>query len=386
MESITISETIIVVCALLMISAVVTPFLNGFFRKPKCLGEELESSESIEEFPKVSILLTPHENGRELIQNLPLYLEQDYPAGFEIVIVVWKGDTETEEALKRFAGYPNLYTTYIPESSRYMSRKKLAITIGVKAAKNEWILMSDIECKPNTPKWLATMTRHCNKNKEMVIGYTAYDNETEDYRRFERLLTAMYLIREDHKGTPYRHNGSNLLFRKDMFIGQDGFRGNLKYIRGEYDFLVNKYATKENTTLELHPDSWMIEQKPTDKQWQNKHMFYMESRKHMQRSWLHRMPFNIDQYAMHINYLMILAALAYSIVTRQWIITAVAGVAFITTLVLRTVIGKKAITLFLEDISSWKIIPFEISIIWHQLSYILKYQRTDKYDFICHKI
>ena len=33
--------------------------------------------------------------------------------------------------------YPQLYTTYIPASSHYVSRRKLALTVGMKAAKSE---------------------------------------------------------------------------------------------------------------------------------------------------------------------------------------------------------------------------------------------------------
>ena len=376
----------------ILLSAFVTPFINCFFRKPETVAEadtveDAERNDSITpKLPKISILLTPHENGRELEQNLPLYLNQDYPEDFEVIVVMWKGDAETEDALKRFEGNQHLYTTYIPDSSRYMSRKKLGITLGVKAAKHEWIMLTDIECKPNSPQWLATMARNCQDDKQLVIGYTAYENETPPYRRFERLHTAMYLIREDQKGTPYRHNGCNLLFRKSMFIAQDGFRGNLKFIRGEYDFMVNKYATKTNTATELHPDSWMTEQMPTEKQWRNKHLFYMESRKHLQRSLSHRLLFNLDQWALHLNYILFLAVLAYSIITQRWILTGIAAIALIITTCFRSAIGKKATNLFGETFSGWQILLFEIGIVWHNIGYLLKYRRADKYDFICHKI
>jgi hypothetical protein len=171
-----------------------------------------------------------------------------------------------------------------------------------------------------------------------------------------------------------------------MFIDQDGFRGNLKFIRGEYDFLVNKYATKTNTATELHPDSWMTEQMPTEKQWRNKHLFYMESRKHLQRSLSHRLLFNLDQWALHLNYILFLAVLAYSIITQRWILTGATAIALIITTCFRAAIGKKGTNLFGETFSGWQILLFEIGIVWHNIGYLLKYRRADKYDFICHKI
>ncbi len=392
LENISIDIVTVVVSALLLSFALATPWFNCFFRARKLsagiqeVTEDPQPIEKNEGCPSLSIILTPHENAYELERNLPLLLNQDYPAPFEVIVVAWKGDSETEDVLKRYADEPHLYTTYVPSSSRYMSRKKLAITLGVKAAKNEWIMLTDIECQPASQQWLTLMAQHCNKERDMVIGYTAYDDETSDYRRFERLHTALYLLREDAKGTPYRHNGSNLLIRKSMFIDGDGFRGNLKFIRGEYDFIVNKYATRDNTALELHPDSWMIEQNPTNKSWLSKHLFYMESRRNLRRSWRHRLIYNIDQWAQHLNYLFILSSIIYSVLTEQWIITAAAALALILTLTLRIIIARRALTLFKEDISWWKIIPMEIGILWHHAGYLVRYHRADKNDFICHKI
>lgn len=410
MDNIVIDDITLILSAILLAFAIITPFLNGFFRYPKqILAAALSSSETAENsvtpmpeqpegasaeqetvvppsLPRLSIILTPHDNAYELERNLPHFLHQDYPAGFEIIVVSRKGDAETDDVLKRFASNEHLYTTYIPDSSRYMSRKKLAVTLGVKAAKNEWVVLTDINCLPTSDQWLQLMARQCTDEKSLVIGYTAYDDATSDFRRFERLHTATYLIREDLQGTPYRHNGSNLLFRKSMFIGGDGYRGNLKLLRGEYDFIVNKYATRSNTAFVFDRNSWMIEQEPTDKSWKNKHLFYLENRKTMVRSFAHRFLFNLDQWALHLNYLFILAAIIYSIFTHHWIVTAMAGLALLTTITLRTLIGKKAIALFDEDINAWKIVPYEIRLLWHTLDNMLKHAHADKNDFISHKI
>lgn len=421
-----IDNVTIIGSAIVLFLALVTPFLNGLFRIKGIDGLEdlkgskepensiaIEESDSSEETddsegtdgseesantgeveesamfltpPAISIILTPHENAVELEHNLPLLLGQKYHGDFQVVVVIWKGDSETEDVLKRFAGDSRLYYTYIPDSSRYMSRKKLAITLGVKAARYEWLLLTDAECRPTSNYWLQKMARNCTNDKNLVIGYTCYDDMTSDYRRFERLHTAFYLIREDVKSTAYRHNGSNLMFRKSMFIDGDGFRGNLKYLRGEYDFLVNKYAEKTETALEIARDAWMVEQEPTEKGWRNKHLFYIENRQHMQRSFRHRLLFNIDQMTMHLNYLVTITILVFSLLTQRWLLTGAAGIALLITVVLRTLIGNKAIKLFDNNIPSWKIVPYEISLLWNNLRFMLKYMRADKYDFISHKL
>ena len=148
--------------------------------------------------------------------------------------------------------------TYIPESSRYMSRKKLAMTLGVKAARTEWILLTEATTKPSSRQWLRTMTRACDQDARMVIGYGGYADEASSFKRFERLYMAYYLMREDSHGQAYRTLSHNLLLRKSDFMASDGFLGSLNLIRGEYDFKKNLEAKtklcEEAEALDKVPD------------------------------------------------------------------------------------------------------------------------------------
>lgn len=323
---------------------------------------------------------------RSLQKNLPLYLNQDYPTDFQVIVVAPQNDHETSDVLKRFASNTHLYTTFIPESSRYMSKKKLAITLGVKAARYDWVLMADICCFPTGDNWLQALARNCQEGKELVVGYTRYEDETPDYRRFERHYLARYFMREYQHNRAYACPFNALVFRKKTFLQAEGFRGNLKYIRGEYDFMVNKYAKADNLTFENSPEGTLIEEAPTDKVWLGGHLFYMENRQHLERTTRHRLLPYIDQTALHGNYVLQCAALAVSYLLGMWTITAAAGLALILSLILRLTIGKKALRRFDLDIPAWKIIPYELAIAWKHLGYKLKYHRADKYDFISHKL
>lgn len=387
----------IILGAVVIALAIITPWINIFVRRPHLPivgddedenNEEENDGEDASEkaLPNISVILTPHDNAAELNRNLPLFLNQDYPGEFKVIVVAWKSDSDDEDVLKRFSSDPHLYTTYIPDSSRYMSRKKLAITIGVKAAKTEWIVMSDITSCPDSDQWLRGIASHCSDGNNLVIGYTRYDEETSDYRRFERLQTDFYLMRETLKGKAYRCNSSCLAFRKSEFIKNEGFRGNLKYLRGEYDFMVNKYAQPMSVALETNPDSWMTEEEPTDKDWHNKRLFYMEDRKHMEHSTRHRIPIITDQLALHLNWIVIIAAIIFSALTQRWILLAAAGFAFLLTIILRTAIAARAFREWLTDIPAWKTIFYEIGMVWHQIIYRIRYKRADKNDFISHKI
>ncbi len=406
--------TTIIISVVLLLIALLTSLINPFFRKVRiaeygvptsateseetideeepaeeevvAIAESIVSDEQQPKLPPITIILTPHDNAQELAKNLPLYLNQDYPTDFQVIVVAPQNDHETGDVLKRFAANPHLYSTFIPESSRYMSKKKLAITLGVKAAKYDWVIMADINCYPTNDNWLQAIARNCKENKELVVGYTRYEEETPAYRQFERHYIARYIMREYQRNKAYACPFNALAFRKATFLREEGFRGNLKYIRGEYDFMVNKYAKGSNLAFENSPEGTLIEETPTEKVWLSTHLFYMENRQHLQRTPQHRLLPYIDQTALHGNYLLQCVALAGSLLLGMWTIAVAAGLSLILTIILRLVMAKKALRRFDIDIPAWKIIPYELAIAWKHLGYKLKYHRADKYDFISHKL
>ncbi|MBQ6033078.1 MAG: glycosyltransferase, partial [Prevotella sp.] len=203
---------IIIVSAVILALSLLSPLVNIFFRSRKLnLTEEEEETGTVTDEqatapPPLSVIITPHDNARDLEQNLPLILEQDYPAAYEVIVVVSKGEDDTDDVLKRLQSkYQHLYVTFIPDSSRYMSRKKLAVTLGVKAAHHAWICMTEPTSQPSSKNWLRRMAQGCTEENDMVVGYTNYDDNTSAYKRFETLYNQLYLFRSALKGTAYRH-------------------------------------------------------------------------------------------------------------------------------------------------------------------------------------
>jgi len=373
----------IIICTALLILASVTPFINPFFRKPKEKKEDGHDGA----MPKLSVIISVCDNARELRNNLPALLSQDYPAGFEIIVVVDdKTEHETNDILEQYNSYPNLYTTFVPKSSRYMSRKKLAITIGIKAAKHEWIVMTDAGCRPLSDKWLATMAKNCGTDTNIVIGYSNYSDKTGEYKRFERLRNELYCMRQAIKGTAYRTAGNNIMFRKSEFMNGRGFEGNLKYLRGEYDFIINKYAKQGCTAVETSPEAWVEEDAPTKKAWKNKHLFYKENRRHMANTTVPALLYIADKTAMYLNYAVILAAMAAAYLSMNVVMAAAAVSALLVTVILRTIIAHKTAVRFGAGIKKRMIVFLELSLLLHDIRYALLYKFADKDDFICHKL
>ena len=77
----------------------------------------------------------------DLKENLPAFLEQKYEPGFEVIVVDEASTDETPDVLKLFKNeHKNLYTTFLPKPEYFVKRKMQAYNIGIKAAKNDWII------------------------------------------------------------------------------------------------------------------------------------------------------------------------------------------------------------------------------------------------------
>lgn len=79
----------ILTCAVLAVLAVLSSLADMFFRK---LHEDGSEEPSGGERPPVSVIVVADNNARELRENLSAFLAQDYPPGFEVIVVIEKDE------------------------------------------------------------------------------------------------------------------------------------------------------------------------------------------------------------------------------------------------------------------------------------------------------
>lgn len=374
----------IIVCSVLLVLAVGASVCNLLMRRLTSTPASDEYPDGNEQQgPRLSVIMTVHDQARDLENHLPVILSQDYAPGYEVIVVDESSADDTEDVLNRLKhNCPHLYTTFIPESSHYLSRRKLALTLGIKAAKNEWLIFTDADCQPQSDQWLKTMARHCNSSADIVMGYTSYTDDTPVYWRFERLVSQWRLMRRAIKGTAYRYNGNNLAVRKSVFMQHNGFLNNLKFLRGEYDFMVNEYATPGRAAIAAEPEARISQSTPTRRTWTNRHLFYMETRRHLARSRAYRLPCTLCSALLHADYVAQLCAIAFSIVTQWWTVTAVAAFCLLLTFVLRACVAHKAFKQTGESIPACYVPFMELRAVWQYLLFRIRYMKADKYDFI----
>lgn len=387
--SMIISLHIIIIAAVLLVLALVTPLFSPFFRKVYEEEGAVNGEEGTSALPPVSIVLTDHDSSYHLKKVLPQLLAQQYPADYQVIVVIDRSDSESENVLKLHASDPHLYYTMLPDTSRYLSRKKLGITLGIRAAKHDWVLVTDVHSIPSSEHWLESMARHCADNVNMVLGMSLYGEDAPSYFRYDQVRNMLYFLRMAQKGMPFSSNQSVVMLRKSEFFAASGFRGNLEYTRAEFEFLVNKFAREGACALAIEPQAWMNAIKPSAKRWRMRQLFAIDAMSGMERTAGYRFLRNWDLCTMHLYNLLTLLAIIYSLL----LLPALDGIVLLAASVLFWVVSNverafiyRPMLRYFDCISPLAAVAQDWTLSCRNIVMRLRYAFADKNDFITHKL
>ena len=217
--------------------------------------------ESEKELPGISIIITAKNEAENLRNNLPFILKQDYP-NFQVVVVDNASSDSTDDVLSRFRyNHPNLYVTFIPIDSKTINDKKLALTLGIKAAKHDILLFTEPDTKPLSMKWIYEYAKTFDKGKDVVLGCCQIEiNKSyfKNYMLYDNLFSSIKYSSMALAKKPYMGIGRNMAFRKDLFFEHKGFSSVLNIEDGEDNVFINRIATKENTAVIVSSDSMVV--------------------------------------------------------------------------------------------------------------------------------
>jgi glycosyltransferase involved in cell wall biosynthesis len=239
--------------AVLSIQILFLIFLLFAFRKR-------DLNPSSEKLP-VSLIVCAHDEEENLRELVPLLLQQDYPE-FEVIIVEDRcNDVTYDYLLQATKDNERLKMVRVTHKPDHINGKKFALTLGIKAAKYDWVLLTDADCRPSANSWIAEMTSQFKQTTEIVLGFSPYFKAPgllNSFIRFESFLTGIQFIGMALLGKPYMGVGRNLAYRKELFLNNKGFNSHLDVTGGDDDLFVNQHATKENTAVRVGQNALMF--------------------------------------------------------------------------------------------------------------------------------
>ncbi|UXP30724.1 glycosyltransferase [Reichenbachiella agarivorans] len=204
----------------------------------------------------VSVIVCAHNELDNLKELIPILQQQNHP-NFEIIIVDDRSDDDTFDYMLDIKS-EKLKHVRVDKVHDHINAKKYAITLGVKAAKNDILLFTDADCRPTSENWITEMTSHIQEQTKFSLGVSQYIKEKgflNLYIRYETQQTAVNYAAWALAGNPYMGVGRNLAYRKSAFIENKGFNKFQHIMGGDDDLLVNQLANKKNTQVVLGADS-----------------------------------------------------------------------------------------------------------------------------------
>ena len=220
----------------------------------------------------ISVIVCAKNEEENAINFIPLLAEQNYP-DFEIVLI---DDASSDNTLAVFEGfekqYPNVRLVKVKNNEAFWGNKKYALTLGIKAAKKEYLLFTDADCYPTSRDWITAMSSQFTEQKTIVLGYGKYEKIANSFLnkliRFETLLTAVQYFSWAKSGHPYMGVGRNLAYKKEEFFNVNGFISHIQVRSGDDDLFINEAAKAKNTTIAYTPESITLSKPKTSyKEW-----------------------------------------------------------------------------------------------------------------------
>ena len=222
----------------------------------------------------VSVIVCAHNEKENLMRLLPRLYEQNFKR-FEIVVVDDRStDGTLDFLLEEKKKHANLKVVWARFRPKHIRGKKYALTLGIRAASHDKLLLTDADCLPDTPDWIrgmsaplesaaldrapldsATLDRAPREgDKVFVLGYSPYEKRKgllNAFIRYETLLTAALYFSAALAGRPYMGVGRNLAYRKSFFMEKKGFHKHIGVMGGDDDLFVNAHATGKNVAISM---------------------------------------------------------------------------------------------------------------------------------------
>lgn len=324
-------------------------FYVRYYRIPLAYAkaEEINPSDHVSNNPSVSVIISSENEVEVLRQNLPYILDQDYP-NFEVIVINNGSTDETYELLESLKlQYPNLYHTYVPISyDLSFGRRKLAFTLGVKAAKGDVLLFTEPYSRPLSNQWIRLMTRDISDQIEVVLGYSFYTKAKEFYNRVARFnnhLFSMQYLAQAIKGKPFTGVYRNVAYKKHLFFDNKGFSSFLNLENAE-DVFINQIVTPHNTAVAISQDSFVETTIGSFSFWRRLKKSYSVAKMFFKTGIASA--FSFESFSRFVFYALFLLLTAYAAYMQHWALLGISVLIFLIHLIMQLLIINKSAKYF----------------------------------------
>jgi len=298
----------------------------------------------------VSVIICSRDEAANLVKNLPGALVQKYKTTHEVIVVDDNSLDESKYIIEEFQRkFRQLQLIELKQEARFIPGKKYPLSVGIKTAKYEIVLLTDADCVPVSEFWIEKMQEGFTEGIEIVLGYGAMHKTKgllNKLVRWETFHTALQYLSYAKSGIAYMGVGRNLSYKKSVFFRHKGFSAHNHVPGGDDDLFINKASTKKNTAIVVDKDAFTLSSAPkTWKQWIRQKKRHYTTSKYYKAG--HKFLLSLYAFSLFVFYpLFILALLIY-----DWkLVLGVFGIRF---LVQAFIIFKTTRKLDEKDLFPW---------------------------------
>ncbi|ATL47331.1 glycosyl transferase family 2 [Chitinophaga caeni] len=266
----------------------------------------------------LSVIICAKNEEAVLPKTLPQVLGQRYLNGagpeYEVIVVNDNSEDDTKYYLRSIEpAYAHFRHIEIKQSAKFIPGKKYPLSVGIKGAKHDTLVLTDADCKPSSTYWLSYMSQGFEGDKEIVLGYGPYYKKKgflNKVIRYETFFSAMQYLSYAMSGMPYMGVGRNLAYKKDLFFKNKGFTTHQHIASGDDDLFINKVSNAKNTAVVIDKNAFAFsEPKDSWKTWFRQKTRHMSTGKHYKFG--HKLMLGIFSLTHFLFYPLFIAAIFY---------------------------------------------------------------------------
>ena len=233
-----------------------------------------------EEKEGISVIITSNNRAEELRKNLPYFLNQE-DTNFDVIVVDECSEDETQEVLTEMQKkYSQLRTTRIFPETKFRSTKKLAINIGILAARYDVLLFSEINCCPASSHWVSAMRTYFTPDTAVVLGYANYTapNGKVKIRRMFRFLRYLKMFLLVKRRCFVLGDGHNMGYRKKYYLAKKGFSKNSQSYTGYDNEMVACLSALGKVKVAKQEETYVNLKDSEKKTWKEDYTYYYQNK------------------------------------------------------------------------------------------------------------
>src|SRR6185369_2499920 len=131
-------------------------FYYTFFYSRVAFYKAKSKSQSLQH--PVSVIICARDEDENLARNLPGVLVQSYPSTSEVVVVNDNSVDDSRYILQELKKtFKSLNVVELTHEAKHIPGKKYPLSVGIREAKHEVLLLTDADCVPASEHWIQKM-------------------------------------------------------------------------------------------------------------------------------------------------------------------------------------------------------------------------------------